>query len=84
MAPQRFYVTQQTPLVDRHRYSSLTRFNPLSLSHCFEATCEKAPGEIPAGRSVYLSTDLTQVSDRFGQNGYGFLAASLTSSFTSP
>ena len=42
LVPQRFYVTQQDPLGDRHLYGSLSRFIPASLHTLFERTSPKA------------------------------------------
>ena len=36
LVPQRFYVTQQAELGDRHLYGSLSRFIPPTLARCFE------------------------------------------------
>jgi DNA helicase II / ATP-dependent DNA helicase PcrA len=43
IAPQRFYVTQQNGLGDRHVYGSLSRFLPASIHTHFEARSPTAP-----------------------------------------
>lgn len=50
IAPQRFYVTQQTGLGDRHVYGSLSRFIPASIRNLFEARSPTAPTQ--AGREA--------------------------------
>jgi DNA helicase-2/ATP-dependent DNA helicase PcrA len=48
LVPQRFYVTQQTGLGDRHLYGSLTRFIPPALAPCFDLTTDAATDDAPA------------------------------------
>ena len=44
LVPQRFYVTQQDPLGDRHLYGSLSRFIPPSLHPLFERLRPQSDG----------------------------------------
>ena len=43
MVPQRFHVTQQRHLGDRHLYASLTRFIPPEVAACFDAVSGDEP-----------------------------------------
>ncbi len=44
MVPQRFHVTQQRRLGDRHLYAGLSRFIPPEVAACFDSTGPVAPG----------------------------------------
>ena len=46
MVPQRFYVTQQGELGDRHLYGALTRFLPARLAPLFEAVVGAANTDV--------------------------------------
>ncbi len=51
MVPLRFYVSQQTPLGDRHLYGGLSRFIPPAVAALFERVA--APGAGPACSSLH-------------------------------
>ena len=57
LVPQRFYVTQQVEVGDRHLYGSLTRFIPPALADCFDAGNEKAPGDFSSAPLPNLTFD---------------------------
>ena len=52
IVPQRFYVTQQGALGDRHLYGSLTRFVPADLAPLFETRATAAPLDVTAPPSL--------------------------------
>ena len=55
LVPQRFYVTQQDPLGDRHLYGSLSRFIPPSLHPLFERVRPQPDGE-PTDHAAHTHT----------------------------
>ena len=46
LVPQRFYVTQQAELGDRHLYGSLSRFIPPTLARCFDTDDRAGPADV--------------------------------------
>ena len=63
LVPQRFYVSSQSGLGDRHVYSSLTRFIPPAVASLFEACGPARPDEVAdAGAALAPAVQLDVVS----------------------
>jgi len=61
IVPQRFYVTQQEALGDRHLYGSLSRFIPEALHPLFERI-QPQPDGMPVDLSAHADTNAPTAS----------------------
>jgi DNA helicase II / ATP-dependent DNA helicase PcrA len=64
--PQRFYVTQQAALGDRHLYGSISRFLPPALHGLFEQVEPSAPAAL-ATASIDNATPTVDLGARVRQ-----------------